>query len=103
MNLWQATVPVKSERFTSRHLTLQEEVSSFLENLTEVIKTQSAKLKHLHEPRIHGVRILQDPGGCFHISIRHSGAFSLKDYEQLDLEVKSAKLVRKNGNSNRVY
>ena len=84
-------------------LTLQEEVSCFLENFTEVIKTQSAKLKHLHEPTIYGLNISQDAGGCFCISVRHSGHFRLKDYEELDLEVKSARLVRKNRNSNRVY
>jgi hypothetical protein len=103
LNLWEATVPVISERFTSRHLALQEEVSSFLENFTEVIKMQSAKLKQLHQPRIYGLKIFQDPGGGFRISVRHSGFFSLKDYEELDLEVKSARLVRKDKCSTRVY
>ncbi len=84
-------------------LTLQEEVSCFLENFTEVIKTQSAKLKHLHEPRIYGLNISQDAGGCFCISVRHSGPFNLNDYKELDLEVKSARLVLKKVDSNRVY
>ena len=64
---------------------------------------QSAKLKYLPEPRIYGLKISQDPGGGFRISVRHSGFFSLKDYEELDLEVKSARLVRKSENSTQVY
>ena len=64
---------------------------------------QSAKLKYLPEPRIYGLKISQDPGGGFRISVRHSGFFSLKDYEELDLEVKSARLVQRTEDTSRVY
>ena len=44
---------------------------------------------------IHGVNITQHAPGCYSISVRHSGPFRLDDYETLDLEVKSARLVKR--------
>jgi len=61
----------------------------------EVIKAQSAKLEHQSEPRIYRVKIIQDAGGGFCISVTHTGRFRLKDYEVLEFEVESARLVKK--------
>ena len=69
----------------------------------EVVKTECMELDRLREPKICGIKISQDAGGCFCISVRHSGTFNLKDYKELDLEVKSAKLVLKKVDSNRIY
>ena len=60
-----------------------------------MIKTQSVKLEHPSEPRIYRLKIIQDAGGGFCISVTHTGRFRLKDYEVLELEVESAKLVKK--------
>jgi hypothetical protein len=61
----------------------------------EVIKTQCAKLEHSGETRIHRVKIVQDAGGGFCISVTHTGGFRLKDYAVLEFEVESARLVKK--------
>ena len=61
----------------------------------DVIKTESTELAHLPEPKIYGVRISQDANGCFCISVRHTGPFRLMDYELLDFETKSVRLVKK--------
>ena len=52
---------------------------------------QSMKTK----PEIHGVKIYHYGDGCYGFSVRHTGTFRLRDYEELDLEVKSARLVRR--------
>jgi hypothetical protein len=61
--------------------------------LSEVVKTQNTQL----EPRIYGVKISQDGDLCYCISVKHTGHFNLRDYEELDFEVKSVRLVKKNG------
>jgi hypothetical protein len=58
---------------------------------TEVIKTKSTQLK----PRIYGVTIHQEGNGAYAISVRHAGPFRLKDYDVLEFEVSSARLVRR--------
>ena len=47
------------------------------------------------EPRIYRVKIAPDGDKAFCISVRHTGNFNLRDYEELDFEVASVKLVRK--------
>lgn len=50
----------------------------------------------LDKVKIYGVKILHDDNGCYTFSIQHTGQLNLRDYEKLDLEVKSARLVRRN-------
>ena len=46
--------------------------------------------------RIYGVRILVDEeSGAHHLCFQHTGDFRLSDYEELDLQVLSARLVRR--------
>ena len=85
-------------------LTQQEEVTLTLKkDLMEVVKTECMELDRVREPEIYGVKITLDAGGCYCISVRHAGHFRLKDYEELDLEVKSARLVQKSEDTSRVY
>ena len=48
----------------------------------------------MSEPKIFGVKLHLD-NGCYRFSFRHTGDFRLNDYEELDLEVMSAKLVKR--------
>jgi hypothetical protein len=61
-----------------------------------VIKIEETRFRHSSEPRIYGVRIYQEEKGAYTFCVRHSGQFRLGDYEELELEVKSARLVRRN-------
>ena len=61
----------------------------------EVIKTQNTEVECLAEPKICGVKISQDGDKCYCISVRHTGNFKLSDYDELDIEVKSAKLTQR--------
>ena len=45
--------------------------------------------------KIYGVKISQDDSGCFTFSVQHTGQFNLSDYETLDFEVNSTRLVRR--------
>ena len=47
------------------------------------------------EVKIFGVKIYREGLGCYTFSIQHNGEFNLKNYEKLELKVKSVKLVRK--------
>jgi len=53
------------------------------------------ELENLSEPKIYGVKISQDENQCYCISVRHTGAFRLADYEELEFQVTSARLVRR--------
>ena len=53
------------------------------------------KIDTVDKVKIYGVKIFQDDNGCYTFSVRHTGQFSLRDYEKLELEVKSARLVRR--------
>jgi hypothetical protein len=53
------------------------------------------ELKHLADPKIYGVKISRDENQCFCISVRHTGDFSLADYEELEFQVTSARLVKR--------
>jgi hypothetical protein len=61
----------------------------------EVIRMQNNRIYEEGEPEVYGVTISQDGIGGYCISVRHSGVFHLKDYEIIDLEVSSARLVRR--------
>ena len=61
----------------------------------EVIKIHYEKIDAMDKVKIYGVKISQDDSGCFTFSVQHTGSFNLKNYQKLELEVKSAKLVRK--------
>jgi hypothetical protein len=61
----------------------------------EVIRMQNNRIYEAGEPEVYGVTISQDGMGGYCISVRHSGVFRLKDYEQIDLEVSSVRLVRR--------
>jgi len=46
------------------------------------------------EPTIHGVTIVQEGNGGYSFRVQHSGEFRLQDYEVLEFQVRSARLVR---------
>jgi hypothetical protein len=54
-----------------------------------------SKRDPLDKVKIYGVKITQDDSECYTFSVRHTGQFNLRDYEKLELEVKSARLVRR--------
>ena len=56
---------------------------------------KTSEINGLSAVKIYGVRIYQEGNGCYSFSVRHSGEFKLNDYEELELEVTSARLVRK--------
>jgi hypothetical protein len=49
----------------------------------------------LEKVKIYGVKISQEDSGCYTFSIQHTGQFNLRNYEKLELEVKSARLVKR--------
>ena len=61
----------------------------------EVIKTEKNNLEDTSEPKIYGIKISFDGGVAYCISVRHTGQFNLRDYEELDFDVATARLVRK--------
>jgi hypothetical protein len=68
---------------------------SGLSDFMEVTKMQNSKPECMSEPKIYGVKISQDGDTGYCISVRHTGHFRLSDYEELDIEVKSVKLVKR--------
>lgn len=59
-----------------------------------MIGLQATEIENLEEPKIYGVRIYQE-NDAYCIAVRHTGEFRLKDYDELDVEVKSARLTRR--------
>ena len=55
---------------------------------------QTEESEDLNKVNICGIKIFHHGDGCYCFSISHTGQFRLQDYEELDLEVKSVKLVR---------
>ena len=53
--------------------------------------------KEKYEPslRISRVRIFPEGNFAYQFVIQHNGHFKLQDYEEFDLEIKSARLIRK--------
>ena len=60
-----------------------------------MIKIHYEKIDTMDKVKIYGVKISQDDSGCYAFSVQHTGSFNLEDYEKLELEIKSAKLVQK--------
>ena len=56
---------------------------------------QSDEFDNLEKTIIYGVKICQEGTGSYSISVRHTGPFCLADYKELDLEIKSAKFVKR--------
>ena len=56
---------------------------------------QSEKSCQLSDVKIYRIKICQDSNGCYSFSVRHAGRFELRDYEEIVLQVHSAKLVRR--------
>ena len=56
---------------------------------------QSEESNHLEKTKIYSVKICWEGAGDYSISVRHAGPFCLADYKELDLEIKSAKLVKR--------
>jgi len=53
--------------------------------------------KEKYEPnfRISRVRIFREGNFAYQFVVQHTGRFNLQDYEELELEVRSARLVKK--------
>jgi hypothetical protein len=47
------------------------------------------------QPKIYGVKIVQDGDKCYCISVRHTGEFRLADYRELEFGVSSVRLVKR--------
>ena len=56
---------------------------------------QGDKVASRTDPTIYGVTIIQEGNGGYSFSVKHSGDFKLQDYDELELEVKSARLVKR--------
>jgi len=56
---------------------------------------QSEKPCQLSDVKIYRVKICQDTNGCYSFSVRHTGHFELRNYEEIVLQVHSAKLIRR--------
>ena len=52
-------------------------------------------IEEIGQLRIVGVKINQPSVGQYSLSFRHLGDFRLGDYEELDLEVASARLTKR--------
>ena len=65
-----------------------------LKSTMEVITMQINEYKESVEPKIFGLRIYRNTDGCYCFSFRHTGNFSLNDFEELDIKVMSPTLVR---------
>jgi hypothetical protein len=61
----------------------------------EVMQMQTTESDTPAEPTIHGVTIVQEGNGGYSFTVRHTGHFRLQDYEELELAVSSARLVKR--------
>ena len=68
---------------------------SFHCSATEVIKTQTLIAQDRSEPRLYRLRICQDGQGSYDMSFTHTGQCQLIDYEEVELEISGARLVRR--------
>jgi hypothetical protein len=55
----------------------------------------SAKIDPLDKVKFYGLKICSDDNGCYTFCFKHTGQFNLRDYEELEFEVKSARLVKR--------
>jgi len=56
---------------------------------------RAAEHEKTSEPRIYGMKIYQPEPGCYSFTFHHEGDFRLGDYEELDFDVRTVKLVRR--------
>ena len=47
------------------------------------------------EPKLYRLRICQDGQGSYAMSFTHTGQFRLIDYEEVELEIAGARLVKR--------
>ena len=47
------------------------------------------------EPKLYRLRICQDGRGSYAMSFTHTGEFRLIDYDEVDLEIAAARLVKR--------
>ena len=47
------------------------------------------------EPKLYRLRICQDGKGSYAMSFTHTGQFRLIDYEEVELEIAGARLVKR--------
>jgi len=73
-----------------RKLTLYIKVS-----LSEVIEMQTLISQDTSEPKLYRLRICQDGKGSYAMSFTHTGQFRLIDYEEVELEIAGARLVKR--------
>ena len=74
----------------ARKLTFYIKVS-----LSEVIEMQTCITQDAAEPKLYRLRICQDGKGSYAMSFTHTGQFRLVDYEEVEMEITGAKLVRR--------
>ena len=64
-------------------------------SLSEVIEMQTLTSQDTSEPKLYRLRICQDGKGSYAMSFTHTGQFRLIDYEEVELEIANARLVRR--------
>ena len=74
----------------ARKLTFYIKVS-----LSEVIEMQTLTSQDISEPKLYRLRICQDGKGSYAMSFTHTGQFRLIDYEEVELEIAGARLVKR--------
>ena len=62
----------------------------------EALRREYNELESISDPKIYSVKICQDGSKHYAFSVKHTGEFKLSDYDELEFEVKSARLVRRN-------
>ena len=56
---------------------------------------QICEQQETSEPKLYRLRICQEGSGNYALSFTHTGRFRLIDYEEVELEIAGAKLVRR--------
>jgi hypothetical protein len=64
-------------------------------SLSEVIEMQTVTSQDISEPKLYRLRICQDGRGSYAMSFTHTGEFRLIDYDEVDLEIAAARLVKR--------
>ena len=64
-------------------------------SLSEVIEMQTLISQDTSEPKLYRLRICQEGRGSYTMSFTHAGQFRLIDYEEVELEIAGARLVRR--------
>jgi hypothetical protein len=61
----------------------------------EVIEMQTCTSQDTSEPKLYRLRICQEGRGSYAMSFTHTGQFRLIDYQEVELEIAGARLVRR--------